>query len=131
MTAPPSLMAQLAELLGRDPERPDPDAELPTVEAAAAELRPGTVAAAVADGQRVAVARLASGRLVVLPDRCPHDGGRISDGWIEDDFVVCARHGWRIACDAPCRPDDRAAADATAPADGATSPGGLPGDGRR
>jgi hypothetical protein len=117
MTEPPSLMAQLAELLGRDPDGTDVDAALPTVEVAAADLRPGTVTAAVAAGQRVCVARLASGRLAVLPDRCPHDGGRISDGWIEDDFVVCARHGWRIACDAPCPPSDHAPAPPAPPDD--------------
>jgi phenylpropionate dioxygenase-like ring-hydroxylating dioxygenase large terminal subunit len=53
---------------------------------------------AARDGYRpVAVARLASGRLVVVDDRCPHDGGRISDGFVDGEHIVCARHGWELA----------------------------------
>ena len=49
------------------------------------------------DGARaVAVARLGSGRLVVVEDVCPHDGGRISDGFVEGERLVCARHGWEL-----------------------------------
>lgn len=52
---------------------------------------------AARDGARsVAVARLASGRLVVVDDVCPHDGGRISDGFVEGERLVCARHGWEL-----------------------------------
>ncbi len=49
------------------------------------------------DGARaVAVARLGSGRLVVVDDVCPHDGGRISDGFVDGERLVCARHGWEL-----------------------------------
>ena len=49
------------------------------------------------DGARaVAIARLGSGRLVVVDDVCPHDGGRISDGFVEGERLVCARHGWEL-----------------------------------
>jgi nitrite reductase/ring-hydroxylating ferredoxin subunit len=52
------------------------------------------------DGARaVAVARLGSGRLVVVDDVCPHDGGRISDGFVEGERLVCARHGWELEVD--------------------------------
>lgn len=52
---------------------------------------------AARDGARpVAVARLGSGRLVVVDDVCPHDGGRISDGFVEGERLVCARHGWEL-----------------------------------
>ena len=113
MAEPPrSLHAQLVELLGYDPEAVA--APRPSVADAAAGLRPGTLAAAVRDAERVAVVRLRDGRLFVLPDRCPHDGGVLSDGFVEDDQVVCARHGWRIdPCGGEClsaapgpRPDD-------------------------
>lgn len=56
----------------------------------------GEVIAARAGAQRVAVARLASGRLVVVADECPHDGGRISDGFVEGERLICARHGWQL-----------------------------------
>jgi nitrite reductase/ring-hydroxylating ferredoxin subunit len=49
------------------------------------------------DGARpVAVARLDSGRVVVVDDVCPHDGGRISDGFVDGERLVCARHGWEL-----------------------------------
>lgn len=61
------------------------------------------VAPAHQNGEAVAVVRTASGRVFVLPDRCPHDGGTISDGFVEGEHVVCARHGWEIeACSGRC-----------------------------
>jgi nitrite reductase/ring-hydroxylating ferredoxin subunit len=56
----------------------------------------GSIIAARRDGAPVAVARLRSGKLVVVDDRCPHDGGRISDGYVDGDNLVCARHGWTL-----------------------------------
>jgi len=51
----------------------------------------------------VAVARLGSGKLVIVADECPHDGGRISDGYVEGDRLVCVRHGWElVACAGRC-----------------------------
>lgn len=92
-----SLRAQLVDLLGEAPTRP-------SVEVAARELAPGeVVGAADADGAEVAVVRLADGRLCVVPDACPHDGGRLSDGWVDGDRLVCSRHGWEI----PCGSEDR------------------------
>jgi nitrite reductase/ring-hydroxylating ferredoxin subunit len=69
----------------------------------AAQLGVACVAPAHLDGQAVAVVRTASGRIHVLPDRCPHDGGPLSDGHVEGELVVCARHGWEIeACSGRC-----------------------------
>jgi nitrite reductase/ring-hydroxylating ferredoxin subunit len=47
-------------------------------------------------GKPVAVAVLGDGSTVVLPDSCPHDGGLLSDGYIEGNTIVCARHGWEF-----------------------------------
>ncbi|MBS1118886.1 MAG: Rieske (2Fe-2S) iron-sulfur domain protein [Deltaproteobacteria bacterium] len=80
--------AQLLDELGYDPEVPD-----------VRELGLIAVGAVVRarDGARpVAVARLGSGRLVVVDDRCPHDGGRISDGFVDGELLVCTRHGWEL-----------------------------------
>jgi len=77
--------AQLLDELGYDPEVPDVE-ELGFVAV-------GTIVRARHGARRVAVARLGSGRLVVVDDRCPHDGGRISDGFVEGERIVCARHG--------------------------------------
>jgi UDP-MurNAc hydroxylase len=28
---------------------------------------------------------------------CPHQGGDLAQGWLEDDrYLVCTRHGWRF-----------------------------------
>ncbi len=71
----------------------------PTVMAAARTLGAGQVAAA-RDPSRgslpVAVVRTENGRLFVVPDECPHDGGLLSDGFIEAGRLVCARHGWEF-----------------------------------
>ena len=91
---------EMVDLLGYDPDEPVPT--FPSSAPPAAQdsldwriaadgLAPGKLVAA-SDGP-VAVARMHDGRLFVLADRCPHDGGRISDGFIEAGLVVCARHG--------------------------------------
>lgn len=102
--APRSLHAQLVDLLGYDPDGAAAPPR-PSVAEAVAALAPGTVGPAQRDAEAVAVVRLRDGRLFVLPDRCPHDGGPLSDGFVEDDQVVCARHGWRIdPCAGDCLP---------------------------
>ncbi|SRR5258706_13847007 len=73
----------------------------------ARDVLPGTVVAArtpACDGALpIAVARLGSGKLVIVVDECPHDGGRISDGYVDGDRLVCARHGWElVACAGKC-----------------------------
>lgn len=57
------------------------------------------------DGARpVAVAKLESGKVVVVADECPHDGGRISDGFVAGERLVCARHGWELEpCNGVCK----------------------------
>ena len=87
-----STHAMLCDLLGYDPEDPRP-----TVIEAARRCPRGEVRAARGpDGQALAVIRLGSGEVSVLPDRCPHDGGPISDGFLAGDRLVCARHQWEL-----------------------------------
>lgn len=86
-----STTAEMIDLLGYDPDT----VRVPEVFEIEA-LPPGTIRAARSGNRAVAVARLASGRLVVVDDRCPHDGGRISDGFVEGEHIVCARHGWEL-----------------------------------
>jgi nitrite reductase/ring-hydroxylating ferredoxin subunit len=85
-----SLTAQVVHELGYDP-----DDGTPAVQALG--FVPVGAIVRARDGARiVAVARLDSGRLVVVPDECPHDGGRISDGFVEGERLVCARHNWEF-----------------------------------
>ncbi len=46
-------------------------------------------------GLRVAVLRAAA-TIVALSDRCPHAGGSLGQGWIEEGEVVCPLHRWRF-----------------------------------
>ena len=90
-----SLAAQLHDVLGYDPDDGVP--QLAELDARA--LAVGALVAARDGAVNVAVARLASGKLVVVDDVCPHDGGRISDGFVDGERLVCARHGWELT---PC-----------------------------
>jgi nitrite reductase/ring-hydroxylating ferredoxin subunit len=101
--------AQLLDELGYDP-----DDGLPELGGAgdlaqlARGLTRGAILAARVGARRVAVARLGSGRLVVVADECPHDGGRISDGFVDGDRLICARHGWELEarngrCERACK----------------------------
>jgi hypothetical protein len=85
-----SITAQLLDELGYDPA----DGRV-----ALDELTDVPVGAVVAarDGARpVAVARLASGKLVVVADECPHDGGRISDGFVDGERLTGSGSGSEI-----------------------------------
>jgi nitrite reductase/ring-hydroxylating ferredoxin subunit len=92
-----SLHAQLLDVLGYDPDDGRPQLhEVGFVPV-------GRIVAARDGARPVAVARLASGTLVVVDDDCPHDGGLISDGYVEGELLVCARHGWQLrACNGRC-----------------------------
>ncbi len=56
------------------------------------------------------------GRFYALDNVCPHTGGPLSLGWIEDDQIVCPWHGARFAvdsglpCSGPVDEDDAVAA---------------------
>lgn len=107
--------AQLLDELGYDPDDGVPSLGnlglgelLPGTPSTAGEIAIGAVIAARDGARRVAVARLASGRLVIVADECPHDGGRISDGFVEGERLVCARHGWELEarngrCERACK----------------------------
>lgn len=91
------IQAQILDELGYDPDDGRPQLhELGFVPV-------GRIVAARDGARPVAVARLASGKLVVVEDECPHDGGLISDGFIEGELIVCARHNWElVACNGRC-----------------------------
>ena len=97
-----SLSAQMLDELGYDPDDGIPElGELGVIAT-------GVMVAARDGARQVAVARLRSGRLVVVDDACPHDGGRISDGFVDGEHLVCARHGWELSvagqrCERACK----------------------------
>ncbi len=65
------------------------------------EARPHPLAVTLL-GRRLAAALLDGGRVSVLADRCPHRSTRLSAGWVEQEAVRCAYHGWLWAPDGGC-----------------------------
>lgn len=53
-------------------------------------------------GRRIAVARVESGAIVALGDRCPHRSAKLSVGWVDGDHIRCAYHGWAFRADGRC-----------------------------
>ncbi len=53
----------------------------------------GTVTTVVAEGRALCVARTETG-YGVLDNRCPHQGGPLGDGHIENGYVICPWHGY-------------------------------------
>lgn len=48
------------------------------------------------DDRKIAVYRL-DGAYFAIEDLCTHDGGPLAEGEVEDDVVVCPRHGARFS----------------------------------
>jgi NAD(P)H-dependent nitrite reductase small subunit len=48
-----------------------------------------------AAGLRVAVYRIDT-EVFALSGRCPHAGGPLGHGWVEDGEIVCPLHHWRF-----------------------------------
>lgn len=43
-------------------------------------------------GKNLIVCKTINGQLAVLKDKCPHHGKKLSDGWCEDNKIVCPYH---------------------------------------
>src|SRR3954468_13861162 len=59
------------------------------------EIREGRGLSRVAAGLRVGIFRLGDD-VVALSGRCPHAGGSLGHGWVEDGEVICPLHRWRF-----------------------------------
>jgi len=98
VATPPSTLAIALDLVGELE-----GADRPTVEEALRAARPGTVTAARRGAAPVALVVLTDGSAFAVPDACPHDGGPLSDGFLDGDQLVCARHGWEVnPCTGTC-----------------------------
>ncbi len=61
----------------------------------APDLPPGKSVLVSVDGRDVALFRRGADILAIGND-CPHQGGSLSDGWVEGDIVICPLHGWEF-----------------------------------
>ncbi|MBK9031735.1 MAG: Rieske 2Fe-2S domain-containing protein [Myxococcales bacterium] len=94
--------AAIYDLCGIDLDA-DPRPARPSVAEALAAAVPGSVVAAADAGRAVALVVLQDRRAFVVDDECPHDGGPLSDGFVDGDRLVCARHGWEVdPCSGAC-----------------------------
>ncbi|WP_025274855.1 Rieske (2Fe-2S) protein [Haloglycomyces albus] len=50
------------------------------------------VRAELDSGSAVGLTRDSRGDIFAFPDQCPHRAGLLSDGWVEDDRVICSVH---------------------------------------
>ena len=62
-------------------------------EAEVGEIAVGEVTSSIVGGRAVCLARIERG-LGALDNRCPHQGGPLGEGTIEDDLLICPWHGY-------------------------------------
>lgn len=58
-------------------------------------LAPGEVTTVVAGGRAVCVVRAEDGTWSALDNHCPHQGGPLGDGQLEDGFLICPWHAYQ------------------------------------
>ncbi len=57
----------------------------------------GSRTVSVSGGEEIAVFRTGDNKIFALLNRCPHKGGRLSQGIVHGHSVSCPLHNWRIA----------------------------------
>lgn len=55
----------------------------------------GALTVCAPDGREIALFKL-EGCVYALDNRCPHMGGPLADGEIQDCFITCPWHGWQF-----------------------------------
>ncbi len=48
------------------------------------------------EGTEVALFKLSTGEVKAIENRCPHKGGKLSEGIVCDHLVFCPLHDWKI-----------------------------------
>lgn len=64
--------------------------------AKAEEMTPGHPVHIEVDGAAIAIFKL-DNSFYAIEDVCTHDGGRLTGGCVENDQIVCPRHGARFS----------------------------------
>lgn len=53
-------------------------------------------------GEDLVLWRTGEGRYAAMEDRCSHRTAKLSMGWLEQDRIVCAYHGWQYEASGKC-----------------------------
>jgi nitrite reductase (NADH) small subunit len=61
--------------------------------AAAAEIPPGHAKAVMVGDREIGIFNV-GGAFYAIENTCPHQGGPLAEGWVEDAIVTCPWHGW-------------------------------------
>jgi len=57
------------------------------------DVAPGTGKAVMVGGRELALFNV-DGTFYALDNTCPHQGGPLCEGWVEDNEVTCPWHAW-------------------------------------
>jgi nitrite reductase (NADH) small subunit len=57
------------------------------------DIPPGDSKCVSCGNERIALFNV-DGEFYAISDMCPHAGGPLSEGWVEDGEVTCPWHGW-------------------------------------
>jgi len=75
--------------------QPEPKIEPAKPVIRADEIKEGTAKLVRVNNEEIAVFKH-KGQLCAMQNACPHEGGQLSAGWIEDGAVVCPLHGYQF-----------------------------------
>ena len=56
----------------------------------------GSKSGTTVNGRKIAIFKTASG-FYAIDAECPHKGGPLAFGWVENDCVYCPLHGWEFS----------------------------------
>ncbi len=59
------------------------------------ELEPGQCTIVIANEMEIALFNV-NGQIYALENNCPHRGGPLGEGDLDEDIVTCPWHGWQI-----------------------------------
>lgn len=57
------------------------------------DVAPGTAKAVMVGGREIALFNV-GGTFYALDNTCPHQGGPLCEGWVEENEVTCPWHAW-------------------------------------
>jgi nitrite reductase (NADH) small subunit len=58
-----------------------------------ADVPPGTAATVVVENREIALFNV-GGTFYALDNMCPHSGGPLAEGWVDEESVTCPWHAW-------------------------------------